>query len=146
MTRCCWSNRCRTRANVVVGPGERFCSKHATWVLDKLVGDWVKARDGWKCMRCASEATIQWAHIITRGARYIRWAIEPYPGNSVALCQGCHFAYTQNEGNWRRWIDGRWPGHRDRLERMNAEAERRGGSIDRAGLITEFRNRLEGAA
>lgn len=143
---CTWSNRCKTLPRVALSDYERYCAKHATAVLDELAGTWVKRRDGSTCLKCgatAGTAAIQWAHIHTRGMRYIRWVVEPYPGNSITLCSGCHFAYTVNEGNWRRFLEARWPGHRDRLERMNAAAEAKGGHIDRAALIVDFRDRLE---
>ena len=85
---------------------------------------------------------IQWAHIVTRGSSYIKFLTEPYPGNSIALDKDCHFAYGMNEGNWRRFIERRWPGHHDRLTRMEAERERAGGSVDKAELIREYRSRL----
>lgn len=140
---CSWG-RCKTKhAPVVVEEDERYCRKHATWVADKLVGDWVKRRDAMMCIRCGRSSlstVIQWAHIQTRGKRTIRWLTEPYPGNSVALCQGCHYAYTLKPSNWERYIEGRWPGHWDRLSRLQAEGERSGDAVNVAGIILRYRS------
>jgi hypothetical protein len=141
---CAWSNRCKRRAPVVLDERERYCKPHAKRLADNLVGLFVKTRDAYTCQACFKAApgvAIQWAHIITRGAPYIRWLVAPYPGNSIALCQGCHYAYTQNEGNWRRFIDRRWVGHRDRLERIEADGERAGNSVDVADIIREYRGK-----
>lgn len=56
--------------------------------LDKLVGDYVKRRDGYTCQKCGrSEGVqIQWAHFISRSVSSVRWDEE----NSCALCAGCH--------------------------------------------------------
>lgn len=142
---CSWSNRCKSRADLTIGETERLCRKHATAVADGLVGTFVKKRDGHTCLACgksAPGAVIHWAHIHTRGKRYIRWLIEPYPGNSLALCQGCHFAYTANPANWQRFIERTWPGHWDRLDRIEAEGERNGSSADVVDVIVEFRGRV----
>lgn len=139
MSACSWG-RCKSKnARVIVDTDERYCGKHATWVADKLVGDWVKRRDV-RCMRCGNPYDLQWAHILTRSKRAIRYLTEPFPGNSVTLDRGCHYAYTMNPGNWDRWLDGRWPGHRDRLNRMQAEAERSGEKVNMAGVILRYRS------
>ena len=151
--RCTWSTRCNRvsdRVSLVVGPEERYCGTHLRLVAEAVVGTWVKNRDDWTCQACGKQGdakgesgvVIQWAHIITRGSKYIKFATEPYPGNSIALDSGCHFAYGQNEGNWKRFIERRWPGHHDRLTRMEAKAERAGGSVDKVAVIIEYRSRL----
>lgn len=59
--------------------------------LDKLCGDIVKERDGWRCRRCGADrdhgAVIQWAHIIRRSrSKAVRWNID----NGISLCNSCH--------------------------------------------------------
>ncbi len=152
--RCSWSNRCSRRADHPVTDEERYCGTHLRLLAEAVVGTWVKNRDQWQCQACGKQGdsrrrdgesgpvVIQWAHIITRGSAYIKFLTEPYPGNSIALCSACHFAYGQNEGNWRRFIERRWPGHHDRLTRMEARRERAGGSVDKAAIIRDYRSRL----
>ena len=148
--RCAWSNRCARRADHPVTDTERYCGTHLRLTAENVVGTWVKRRDQWACMACGKQGdplgnngvVIQWAHIITRGSAFIKYLTEPYPGNSIALDSACHYAYTLNEGNWRRFIERRWPGHHDRLTRMEAERERAGGSLDKAEIIREYRSRL----
>lgn len=144
--RCSWSNRCNRRADHPVTDEERYCGTHLRLVAEGVVGTWVKRRDNWTCQACGKNGdgvVIQWAHIITRGSSpFLKFLTEPYPGNSLALCAGCHFAYGHNEGNWRRFIERRWPGHHDRLNRMEAKAEREGGKLDKAAIIIEYRSRL----
>lgn len=49
----------------------------------------VEIRDGNRCQRCGAEAErskIDWSHVVTRGAKSIKWT----EWNSKALCAGCH--------------------------------------------------------
>jgi 5-methylcytosine-specific restriction endonuclease McrA len=73
----------------------RRCVIHAA---DKLVGDWVKARDG-GCVRCGSEGPLDWAHVVSRRYKAVRWSVgafnDPW-NNSVAFCRPCHYWQTMN--------------------------------------------------
>jgi hypothetical protein len=125
---------------------ERYCAKHATWILDKLVGDYVKRRDG-GCVYCGkTDDTLQWAHVHTRGQKYIKYVVgppiddAPTPVNTVCLCAAHHFAFTQNEGNWRRFLERAYPGAWLKLALLEADREAAGGHIDKAELIRYWRS------
>lgn len=141
--RCSWSNRCAVKYSPIrVSEDERYCRKHGRRVADKWVGIWVKLRDE-ECAACAKTTELQWAHIHTRDKNGIRWMTEPFPGNSVALCRGCHFAYTKNPRNWEAFVDRRWPGWYSELSRIQAEHEHRGDKINVAGIILRYRSEVE---
>lgn len=63
--------------------GYRYCAKHAA---DRMLADHVKAEEG-QCRRCGSLGPLDWAHVIPRSYKALRWA---YPDNSMALCRPCH--------------------------------------------------------
>jgi hypothetical protein len=123
---------------------ERDVLNAATRTADALCRAYVFARDGYRCVSCERMmANLEWAHIHTRGARYIRWEVgPPGPGNSVTLCQGDHRYFTDHPAQWRRFIAEKYgPDHWDSLLRMQAEAERRGDRVDVERVIRGFRER-----
>lgn len=136
----CATRGCKTKhAPVRVSPDERYCEKHATKVADALCRAFVRARDP-VCVACGrGDRGVQWAHIITRGARFIRWDAR----NGVGLCSGCHYAYTKSPARWLSFVERYDPGRVQRLLRREVWGERRGGSVDVAGIIRTYR---EGSA
>lgn len=133
--RCSWSNRCKRRPSINVDPGERYCKTHAKWLADTLVGNFVKERDNWRCVHCGSSDSPQWAHVISRGAPYIRYD----PENSFCLAVSCHQNFTLKPAAWNVWVELNYPGLWTRLVHREIEGERRGGSVDVAGIIEAFR-------
>lgn len=160
--RCSWSNRCKRRPTVFVDvsveesvvetplrsigailhspvstvtAAERYCKTHATIVADTLVGNFVKARDGWACVHCGRTDSPQWAHIISRGARYIRYN----PENSVCLAAACHQMFTLKPAAWAVFVEDRWPGRWTRLIHDEIDGERNGGHVDIAAIIEVYR-------
>lgn len=132
--RCTWSNRCKRRVSVVLTNDERYCNTHALVRADQAVGAFVKARDG-RCLACGTKNDLEWAHIISRGARYIRWD----PENSVALCRGCHFRFTRAPARWAVWVEEFEAGLLSKLAQREAAGQRSGESIDVADVIVRFR-------
>lgn len=130
----------RTHAKYVVGPDERLCVTHAKRIADKLVGDYVKNRDG-VCQNCGTDRNLQWAHIVSRGAPYIRWDLH----NAMALCSRCHTNFTIKNHLWIIFLEERSPGLLARLARTEAECEKIGSGIDVAEIIRTFR-KVEGSA
>ena len=66
-------------------------------------------RDGYRCIRCGTDKFIQWAHVITRRNRRIKWL----PENGMTLCAGCHkfwwHAHPAESGPWfRDTFPDRW--------------------------------------
>lgn len=100
-----------------------------------LVREHVMARDRFTCQYCRRPAT-DMAHIVTRSSRYLKWE----PLNLVALCHEDHDYFGRHPAQWRRWIGEHYgPDRYDLLRRMQAEGERRGGSVDLDEVIRCYR-------
>lgn len=54
--------------------------------LDAACRALVFARDRHRCLHCGKQSNLQWAHVISRRYRSVRWD----PANSMTLCAGCH--------------------------------------------------------
>lgn len=133
----CSRARCKRRASVHLADSA-LCRTHAVALADKLVADAVKSRDR-RCLSCGATERLQWAHIISRQATYIRWD----PENSIALCARCHHRFTLRPGEWAAWVESRWPGRLSELARRQAEGEARGGHVDIAEVIRAYRGRSD---
>ncbi len=80
--------------------------------LDKLAGELVRARG--KCERCGSNQNLQWAHIVTRSAKRIKWDLD----NAMCLCKGCHYLFTVKSWGWPVFVDEKFgEGHYMSLHR-----------------------------
>ncbi len=135
---CSWSTRCKRRAPVVIDEDTRYCKTHAMLTADRYVGLAVKERDDWTCQACSASAhtdTIQWAHVISRGARFIRYELD----NSMALCSACHYRFTLKPASWSVFLAETRPGLHDRLALLEAQRQRQGASVDIAEIIREYR-------
>lgn len=87
-----------------------LCKTHATQRADKLVGDYVKKRDGYcvvvvhgnrpDAMVTGNHAgAIQWAHLISRRYHATRWD----PEASVTMCAGHHKFFTERPLEHEEW-------------------------------------------
>ena len=134
----CASRGCpATRVRVIVSPTERYCDKHGTKKADDAARAFVRARDP-VCVACRDrERGVQWAHIHTRGMRYIRWDAD----NAVGLCANCHFAYTKRPAAWVKFVESKWPGRWVRLLHRELWGDSLGGSVDVAEVIRTYRSR-----
>ncbi len=110
-SKCNWPGySCRKQAHVIVNEFERYCKGHATQTADKLVGDFVKDRDGWTCQlvgfnaKPCSSPGVYWCHLIPKG-RYPSIRYEPL--NAVTGCRDHHAALDSGEIERRRWIVAR---------------------------------------
>jgi hypothetical protein len=142
MTGCTFWPRCDRTPTVDVDDRERYCRRHAIWVADKETRTAVLARDGGKCRKCGAEGnSLDWAHIVTRSAPFIRWSMDP--PNSVALCRPCHMRFTNQPKVWAAAIVD-WYGfdHYNLLRRRELIAERKGGQVDLAEVIRGARASL----
>ena len=102
---------------------------------DRMVRSFVLRRDG-RCLMCGTEEKLEWCHIISRGAPYIRWE----PTNAVTLCHRDHMWFTAHPAAFKDWVRDRYgPDRWDDLLRMEAERERRGDHVDIAAVIRGFR-------
>lgn len=74
---------------------KRVCAKH--WA-DWLMADRVKTTE--RCCRyCGSGQDLQWAHVLSRRYRAVRWDRD----NSMALCRPHHMMFTTNPARWEQW-------------------------------------------
>ena len=57
----------------------------------------VKAKDGWKCLKCGSKRSLQ-SHHIRKWAEYptLRYAVS----NGITLCWDCHAKLWGAEESW----------------------------------------------
>lgn len=69
-------------------------------ILDRLVADAVRERDGHVCTLCGVPEqpgrVHDWAHLMSRKYYATRWAWE----NSTTLCRRCHQKYTRSPEAW----------------------------------------------
>ena len=83
---------------------------------DASFSKWIRARDG----QCQAKdgrdcsGNLQCAHLISRSYK----AIRTNPDNAVALCQGHHVFYTHRPLEWREWVEARFPGRWDELQKV----------------------------
>jgi len=132
----CTVRGCTTRVEIRISEVERLCKKHAVAAADAEARAYVRARDP-ACVACGrSDRGVQWAHVHSRGMRYVRWDAD----NAVGLCSGCHYAYTKSSANWTTFVERRWPGLWTRLLLRNAYCEWRGGHVDLAAVIETYRS------
>jgi hypothetical protein len=109
--------------------------RYAARVADRLAREHVFARDHYRCLVCGTDKNLEWAHIITRNSRYLRWETS----NAVTLCRKDHAYFTEHPAAFKAWIGATFgPRHWDGLLRRQAEAERRGDSVDIQAVIRGF--------
>ena|SRR5439155_2889557 len=132
----CHVRGCHTAHTPIrVTDDERYCEKHGTKVADVECRRFVRERDP-KCVACGrSDEGVQWAHLITRGARYIRWDAR----NGCGLCARCHFAYTRRPAAWLVFCEKTWPTRIETLLRIEISGERSGDSVNTAEVIRTYR-------
>ena len=57
--------------------------------LDKVFGDYIKARDG-RCVTCGSSGPLDASHLVRKArGHYLRW----HPDNVYAQCRRCHMLH-----------------------------------------------------
>lgn len=114
-------------------PSKRAASvRRVEAVLDRLCRYLVvELRDRNTCQRCGATALthkIDWSHVVTRGAKSIRWT----EWNSKALCAGCHRWWGSHPLEASTWFREKFP---ERVILMEAWRQQRSRpKIDR-GLV-----------
>jgi hypothetical protein len=63
------------------------------------------------CESCGGEAG-DCAHIMGRRHFGSRWSVV----NAIALCRKCHNKYTDEPSDWSDFIDGKFPGRRNKAK------------------------------
>lgn len=153
MIRSGWGGK-RKRPGVDIGPAKgrrrspampprirrrrRGGTSWASRECDRLCGMIVRSRGA--CEVCGSTNVLQWAHIVSRRYRSVRW---DWKNNSLCLCSRCHCRYTWNPLAWdeevlrqlgaeayqdlkRRALEPKQADPRAVLELLRAEASRLG--------------------
>ncbi len=69
-------------------------------VLDLLCGEICRSRGICENPKCRKMAGLQWAHIISRRYKQVRWDID----NCFCLCNGCHFYFTNRPIEWDMFV------------------------------------------
>lgn len=94
----CLIRGCKRRPGVL-----GWCLTHAHAKADRVLAAYVKARD----QGCAAEGphggSLQWAHIISRRYRAVRWNSD----NGVTLCARHHTYFTHRPLEWAAWVEAR---------------------------------------
>ena len=99
--------------------------------LDAIARKEVFERDGHRCVRCGSDKTKQWCHIIGRRHLCTRWEAD----NALTLCAGCHRWWHEYPSLSGPWFARNWPErHEHILALYNA-----GGKINPVRLLDEVR-------
>jgi hypothetical protein len=137
---CTWWPPCDRVVDTVVDERERYCHRHAIWTAERDTRMAVLARDGGKCRRCGVEGnSLDWAHIRSRGAPYIRYDLD----NAMILCRKCHMWFTTEPKAWARFVADEFGiDHMNMLGRREIAAERKGGHVDLAAVIHAARAAL----
>lgn len=134
LVHCSYSPRCKKRPREIVSPTERYCPAHATDVADKIIGDIVKARDGYRCQLvgfnaepCYIPQQVYWCHIIPKGRyRPVRWE----PDNAVTGCAGHHKAFDESPIEKDEWAERRLGSERWHELRVLARQARSVAAVD----------------
>jgi hypothetical protein len=131
----CSVRGCKKLPRWTISPTERYCDGHGTQKADDACRVFVKARDP-ICVACGrDDIGVQWAHVHTRGMRYVRWDAL----NSVGLCARCHYAYTKAPAKWIKFVERTWPGRFVRILHRELFAEQSGGHVDVVAVIRTYR-------
>jgi hypothetical protein len=67
--------------------------------IDKICGDLCRSRGVCENPKCRAVDTLQWAHIITRGAHQTRWDLD----NCFCLCDKCHKYFHAHPNEFREF-------------------------------------------
>lgn len=135
--------RCNKRPVVKLAQGDR-CASHATDLADKLVGDFVKARDGYRCQLrsfndepCYRPEQVYWCHLIPKDRYYAtRWE----PDNAVTGCAGHHSAFDHAPLERDVWCEARLgPGRWGELRQLAIRQK----AVDVADVIRRFSGQPE---
>ena len=80
---------------------------------DKLMSQFIRSRG--YCENCGERdsSQLQWCHIKSRRYLSIRWELD----NSLCLCAKCHRWYTDHPDLFTKWIERKFPGRLDRLNK-----------------------------
>lgn len=66
---------------------------------DRICGEIVRQRGA--CEVCGGRGYLQWAHIVSRRYRNVRW---DWQTNALCLCRGCHYRFTLRPLEWEQEV------------------------------------------
>ncbi len=67
--------------------------------LDKIFSEYIRLRDGYKCVLCGSRTNVQAGHLITRNKYSTRWNEE----NVFAQCKSCNYRHEYQPEIYTSW-------------------------------------------
>ena len=85
--------------------------------LDKVFSEYIRLRDGYKCVLCGSRINIQAGHLITRGKYSTRWDED----NVFAQCRSCNYRHEYQPEIYTSWYIEKFGENRylDLVEKSN---------------------------
>lgn len=93
---------------------KRYSSKSVKGKLDKIVGDLYRSRPS---DFSGLQTNIQWCHLKSRRYLSVRWE----PLNNFSLTAGEHLYFTAHPDEFIRWIDKKYPGRIEELNKIFAQ-------------------------
>jgi len=72
--------------------------------LDKIVGDYIKLRDSYRCVQCGSVDKPSWGHVFSRRSYSTRWDLE----NGFCQCWSCNFKHSHDNYEYYKWFQDRF--------------------------------------
>lgn len=72
--------------------------------LDKVVGDYIKKRDTYRCVQCGSGDKPSWGHVFSRRSYSTRWDVR----NSFCQCWPCNFKHSKDNYDYYKWFQDRF--------------------------------------
>lgn len=102
---------------------------------DDLWAEWVKLRDGRKCVVCTTEFELQSHHVISRTVWALRYEID----NGLTMCYYHHFVWLRRfPTDYNKWLNEKYPGLLDKLELKRSEKARHDYTLLRIYLEAEI--------
>ena len=94
--------------------------------LDKLVGDFVKLRDDYRCVQCGSTDKPSWGHLFSRRSYSTRWDLE----NSYCQCWPCNFKHSKDNYDYYWWFQNRFGTEKFNQLRVRYKSSRKLTNVD----------------
>jgi len=107
--------------------------------LDKLVAQYVKKRDKFRCQWCGSPDHLQASHIIPKREGLVcRWNTE----NVITLCLRCHLETWHKNPLWAaEWFHEKYPGKYRILKKL-LRVHKVYTADERRQMIAELRDKI----
>ena len=74
--------------------------KSLVWQLDKAFSDYIRERDGHRCVVCGSVRNLQCGHLFSRVAYSTRWSVK----NAACQCSACNMRHEYDPFPLTNWF------------------------------------------